>query len=284
MTSQTRATLKGVFETGDTPTGTNYTDVMDSFLSLIDTTAQTVTSDLSVPKLLATTEVSAEAIFVSSSSRFRAAVSFGGGITVSASSHFGENITVSGSSRFIGALSIGGAVAVSGAATIAGTITVSGSSTFVLPVNVSATAVFYGYVAMGPSAAGRVTISQYATVSQINSAGNAVTFTVPPRADLIEIYVDTVVPWAAGSLSTAAQIEVGVSGSVQYFARIPVSATGTRTLGSTFVTGTLKRWKNFSGNSGDATGNIRAFVSAQSLGTAMTAGETLLTVTYVINP
>lgn len=44
MTSQTRATNKARFEEGDTPGGTAYVDLIDSFLSLADTSAQTITS------------------------------------------------------------------------------------------------------------------------------------------------------------------------------------------------------------------------------------------------
>ena len=59
MTAQTRAILKANFETGDVPDGTNYVDLVDSFLAIVDTTAQSLASDLTVPTLIATTEVSA---------------------------------------------------------------------------------------------------------------------------------------------------------------------------------------------------------------------------------
>ena len=58
MTAQNRSTLKAVFETGDVPDGTNYADLIDSFLNIVDTTAQSLASDLTVPTLVATTEVS----------------------------------------------------------------------------------------------------------------------------------------------------------------------------------------------------------------------------------
>ncbi len=62
MTAQNRVTNKGRFEDGDTPTGSDYADLIDSFLSLADTTAQASTSDISAPKLIATTEVSSPLI------------------------------------------------------------------------------------------------------------------------------------------------------------------------------------------------------------------------------
>lgn len=59
MTSQTRVVNKGRFEQGDTPQGSDHADLIDSFLSLADSTAQTVTSQITVPVLNVTTEVSA---------------------------------------------------------------------------------------------------------------------------------------------------------------------------------------------------------------------------------
>ena len=59
MTAQTRTVLKALFQDGDKPDGSNYADWVDSMVSVADTTAQTMTSDLVAPKLVATTEVSA---------------------------------------------------------------------------------------------------------------------------------------------------------------------------------------------------------------------------------
>lgn len=59
MTAQSRATLKAEFEDGDVPDGTNYADLIDSFLSLIDSTAQSVASPITVPSITVTGEVSA---------------------------------------------------------------------------------------------------------------------------------------------------------------------------------------------------------------------------------
>lgn len=59
MTAQTRSVLKALFEDGDKPSGSNYSDWIDSMVSIADTTAQTMTSELQVPNLHATSEVSA---------------------------------------------------------------------------------------------------------------------------------------------------------------------------------------------------------------------------------
>lgn len=58
MTAQTRATNAARFEQGDTPQGTDFADLIDSFVSLSDTTAQSITSDLVVANLITSGEVS----------------------------------------------------------------------------------------------------------------------------------------------------------------------------------------------------------------------------------
>lgn len=59
MTAQNRNANKAVFEQGDRPQGSDYVNLIDSFLSLVDTSAQTVVSDISVPNVTVTTELSA---------------------------------------------------------------------------------------------------------------------------------------------------------------------------------------------------------------------------------
>jgi hypothetical protein len=46
MTAKSRATLKQQFATGDVPTGADYADLIDSFFNIIDTTAQSVVSEM----------------------------------------------------------------------------------------------------------------------------------------------------------------------------------------------------------------------------------------------
>lgn len=54
MTVQTRATLKAYFDNGDVMTAQSFVDLMDSFVHLSDTTAQTLNSDLIFPNLTVT--------------------------------------------------------------------------------------------------------------------------------------------------------------------------------------------------------------------------------------
>lgn len=48
MTAKTRAQLETVFQQGDIPQQSDYIDVFDSFVNLVDTTAQTITSPLNI--------------------------------------------------------------------------------------------------------------------------------------------------------------------------------------------------------------------------------------------
>lgn len=52
MTLRSVTYLKGVFETGDIPTGTDYSDIFDSFLSLHATAAQTVLGATTFPAVI----------------------------------------------------------------------------------------------------------------------------------------------------------------------------------------------------------------------------------------
>lgn len=51
MTAKTPAQLLTVFETGDVPQQTDYQDVFDSFVNLVQTAAQSIASDLTLPTL-----------------------------------------------------------------------------------------------------------------------------------------------------------------------------------------------------------------------------------------
>lgn len=57
MTSQNRSNLKGSFETGDIPQGSDFANLIDSFVSLTDSTAQAMASDLQVPVLISTSQI-----------------------------------------------------------------------------------------------------------------------------------------------------------------------------------------------------------------------------------
>lgn len=109
MTAQNRVTNKAKFEQGDTPQGADYVDLIDSYVSLADTTAQSVSSPLVVSGAV------------------------GASTTVSAQSIEAQTIAASGAS-FTGSISVVGAVS-------ANTVAASAASfTHMSAANVSANA------------------------------------------------------------------------------------------------------------------------------------------------
>lgn len=65
MTAKNRTTLKTQFQTGDTPTGADFDDLIDSTLNLVDTTAQDVNSDLVINGTLTVSALSTSQITAS---------------------------------------------------------------------------------------------------------------------------------------------------------------------------------------------------------------------------
>lgn len=112
MAAKTRANLKLAFETGDTPDGSDYTNLIDSFISLSDSTAQTMGSDLTVVDLIATEVV---AVTVSA-------------VNVNASAASFTTVSAGGAGTF-GSMTINGAVSAAGAGTFQG-LTVNGALSF----------------------------------------------------------------------------------------------------------------------------------------------------------
>ena len=55
MTAKSRTALKQQFATGDVPTGTDFVDLIDSFVSMVDTTAQAITSEVVLGAVSAST-------------------------------------------------------------------------------------------------------------------------------------------------------------------------------------------------------------------------------------
>jgi hypothetical protein len=75
LTAKTRANLITEFQTGDVPDGSDYQDLIDSALNLTDSSAQTMTSKLTISGGLETTNVTAQRVYSS-------AMNLSGGLTV----------------------------------------------------------------------------------------------------------------------------------------------------------------------------------------------------------
>lgn len=129
MTARTKTSLKALFEDGDTTSGTTFADLIDSFLNLVDTSAQSVTSPVTFTTIGATT-VSATTIqtttlaldTVSASSAY---ITMGNitnvaSTTVSASSVYASSMSLGGTEIVSFAMPYGGYSFTSAAATVIG--------------------------------------------------------------------------------------------------------------------------------------------------------------------
>jgi hypothetical protein len=92
MTARARATLKTSFENGDTPQGSNYEDLIDSAVNLTDSSAQTITSKLTIGNGVETTNVTAQRIYASAAT-FTGTVSAN---VLNAPTHQGASLTITG--------------------------------------------------------------------------------------------------------------------------------------------------------------------------------------------
>ena len=91
MTAKSRANLKAAFQSGDTPDGDDFADLIDSFANITDTTAQSIAGNLTVESLTGTT--------VSAGDTFTDTLKVSGAVT--ANSVFADSAKVSGLSRHL---------------------------------------------------------------------------------------------------------------------------------------------------------------------------------------
>lgn len=131
MTAKNRPTIKAVFEQGDKPQGSDYEDMIDSYLSVADTTAQSLSSPLVVTGAFgASTTVSApsietSALFVtgaiSAESVFVSALSVIGTVSANVVAASAVSFTTGSAANWsVGALTLATAMVTASAVTGAG--------------------------------------------------------------------------------------------------------------------------------------------------------------------
>lgn len=162
MTAQNRATLKAVFETGDVPTGTDYENLIDSFISLVDTSAQSVDSAITFAGSAAFTGT-----VTAATAKVLGGVSVSGALSANTINVSGA--MTAGSINVLGAFAVSGAVSVAGGANVSGAMT-AGSMAVLGAMRVSAATSLEGALAV-------VTAQTTATAS--GAAGGS---TVPSTA------------------------------------------------------------------------------------------------------
>lgn len=121
---------------------------------------------------------------------------------------------------------------------------------------------------------GTVIAAQRVTVDSSNSAGAPATMLMPSGVDVIEYLVDVETPFAAGAMATAQ--EFSISHGASLVTNVVVSASGRYDAiddGTKTNTALLR----------NVTTTVEAFVSTQSLASAATVGQAILTVIYLQN-
>ena len=222
-------------------------DWIDSNVTLVDTTAQTMTSDLTVPKLIASTEVSSPT---------------GNFTTLTATKVTAQNVNTS-ALTVLAAASVGTDLTVEGNVS-ASAMTVHGGLTVGTTISASS-AVFEGGVS---AAKGTVLVRQATTVG---AAFKAVAFTVPDGSDIDSFRFYTIV--GAGSAATHT-IRIGVSGDTDFFGSMTYLGSQILSDVSATVSG-ANNWINFTGYSGEIIIDVTA---VNSVDTQMSG---LMTVRYV---
>lgn len=86
MSELSRVSLKSLFENNDIPDGTDYSDLIDSFVNLVDSSTQTMASKLSLPNISVTSTVSAATLSLSGAATISGALTVSGQFTSSAAS------------------------------------------------------------------------------------------------------------------------------------------------------------------------------------------------------
>lgn len=194
MTSQTRSTNTTNMSDGKTITGTNFRDIIDSYVSLIDSTAQSISSNLTVPTLIVTT-VCAGSVFadnlITSAASYSGVVSANAGLVVSgavkisgitsATDVYANNFFTSGHSKlgsvsacdvFFDTVTCSGAMHIRGHVSAKAGISVSGGIDF---STVSAKTLFVADASADSSAATTLTVHGPSVFHSLVSADAGIT-------------------------------------------------------------------------------------------------------------
>lgn len=182
MTQQTRATNKAKFETGDAPVEADYVDLIDSFLSLADTSAQTVTSPVTFSDAVAIGgELSAASVSANSIS-----------ITTNVSASGARFVTTRTGSLTVSGVASADTAVIEDATISALTVTIVSASTAVVnEANVSAlTVVAIASIATAHMGAIVINTTATSTVSAPASANRYIMVTVSGANYWMPLFAD----------------------------------------------------------------------------------------------
>ena len=272
MTAQTRPVLKALFEDGDKPSGSNYSDWVDSMVSIADSTAQTMTSDLKAPKFIATTEVSAPTGSFAAVNTSSATLT--GPLT-------GTNIVLTGSVS-ASSMSLNGPLSVGGTftgkdITLTGRVSAS-SASLKGGATIEGDATIDGVVQVG--AAGERGFVQLVQQKDITPNTAKVTAAVvPDGSDILDVYF--MVKTAFATAAADVVLRVGTSANETALGTISMDtniATGMHHLANAAFTsaGTPAAWTDVSGAA------TKIYVAVTAVSGAVASGASgVLSIVYV---
>lgn len=272
MTAQTRPVLKALFEDGDKPSGSNYSDWVDSMVSIADSTAQTMTSDLKAPKFIATTEVSAPTGSFAAVNTSSATLT--GPLT-------GTNIVLTGSVS-ASSMSLNGPLSVGGTftgkdITLTGRVSAS-SASLKGGATIEGDATIDGVVQVG--AAGERGFVQLVQQKDITPNTAKVTAAVvPDGSDILDVYF--MVKTAFATAAADVVLRVGTSANETALGTISMDtniATGMHHLANAAFTsaGTPAAWSDVSGAA------TKIYVAVTAVSGAVASGASgVLSIVYV---
>mgnify|MGYP003144544205 CR=1 FL=1 len=238
MTSQTRTVLKALFEDGDTPAGSSFADWIDSMVAIADSTAQAMTSDLIVPTLNATTEVSAPLIKTTEVS-----ASTGSFVVVNTDTVSAQRITAS-AATFLSTVTAGELV-------VTGTAAVGDGDTL-----------------------GKVVLNQSFTVTDTVSA-NSTAAVLPDGSDVLDVrfFVNTAFATAAADV----KVRIGTSANETLFGELDLDvniAGGMHVLTNAALNSAGTTWQGLTGAGAKVMVQVTAVSGAVASGAS---GELFIT-------
>ncbi|MCB7127948.1 MAG: hypothetical protein J3T61_00215 [Candidatus Brocadiales bacterium] len=164
----------------------------------------------------------------------------------------------------------------SGTCTFAENITFTNPVTFAAAVEASGAFTFHAQN-FGPGGVGLTELLQRATILQNNTAGNPVNISLPSGADVIDFWVDIETPFGTAAGVTACDIQASIAAAQSALAIVNVSASSRYD----FLDADKADVKDLA-QFRDITATIEVHASIQNSATAITTGQGVLHVRYVL--
>lgn len=129
MTTFNKSSLKLLFEQGDIPTGQNYSDFIDSYVNIVETTVQSMAGPLNTTELI-TPRVSANTINLGQFGTIEGTPTFGNTVNFASAVNFQKSVSMSGTLIISSSANIDDDLIVGGNINAQGNLTAFGTVSF----------------------------------------------------------------------------------------------------------------------------------------------------------